>query len=55
MLIIQEDNGENDEDHYDNCYSIDNDEYGEHLGSIDTLGKGGGGGGPIARELSYSV
>ncbi len=49
----QEDNGENDKDHYDNCYGNDNDEYEEHLGSIDSLGKGGGG--LIARELSYSV
>lgn len=39
---IQEDNGENDKDHYDNCYGNDNDEYEEHLGSIDSLGKGGG-------------
>lgn len=51
LKTIQEDNGEN--DHYDNCYGNDNDEYEEHLGSIDSLGKGGGG--LIARELSYSV
>lgn len=49
----QEDNGENDKDHHDNCYGNDNDEHEGHLGSIDSLGKGGGC--LIARELSYSV
>lgn len=29
-------------DHYDNCYANDKDEYEEHLGSINSLGKGGG-------------
>lgn len=43
MLITQEDNGENDNDHYDYCYGDDNDEYEEHSGSIDS-GEGGRGG-----------
>lgn len=53
LRTTQEDNGDNVKDHYDNCYGDDDDEYEEHLGSIDSLGKGGGG--LIARELSYSV
>lgn len=52
LKTIQEDNGENDKDHYDNCYGNDNDEYEEHLGRIDS---GEGRGDLIARELSYSV
>lgn len=50
LKTIQE--GEN--DHYDTCYGNDNDEYEEYSGSIDS-GEGRGGGGLIARELSYSV
>lgn len=50
LKTIQGDNGEH--DHYDNCYGDDNDEYEEHLGSIDS---GEGRGDLIARELSYSV
>ena len=42
LKTTQEDNGANDKDHYDNCYGNDTDEYEEHLGSIDSLGKGGG-------------
>lgn len=42
LKTIQEDNGANDKDHYDNRYGNDTDEYEEHLGSIDSLGKGGG-------------
>lgn len=32
----------NDQDHYDNCYGDDDDKYEEHLGSIGSLGRGGG-------------
>lgn len=42
LKTIQEDNGANDKDHYDNRYGNDTDEYEEHLGSIDSLGKEGG-------------
>lgn len=42
FITDTEDIGEKDNAHNDNCYGNDNDEYEEHLGSIDS-GEGRGG------------
>lgn len=43
LETIQEDHGEIDKDHYDNCYGKDKDEYEEHFGQYRLFGEGEGG------------